>query len=427
MTGRILTVDAFDTLITRSLYSPLDTFTICGIALRERMIINMEPSAWRDLRHHVETELTRRCHPREVSQVEIYDELVGINAIASGDKNTAINIERKVEGSLSRPIAMTIEVVKTFAARGGMVTILSDTYLSGGDLHQLLQTAGVDVPRNRVLTSADTGRTKRSGALFHVVRSILPHDTIAPLHIGDSFRADVYEAYRAGFRPMPYAAGASSRFEKRLYKTLTTPDLLGSVIAGSARAIRLGRQLPSRHEQTIWDASANVTGLLLFAFVAWTLREATKRNLRTLYFFSRDGEILLRIARELMPVLAKPIDCEYLYVSRQSLHLPGVIDLCEPEREWMLGNPGPGSLSHLLARLDTNVEEFAHHLPADSPLHRVNPDSRMTAADMTALSDALDTEPVKDLVLKHAALRRVPCLAYLNQGGLSRAGANWCC
>jgi FMN phosphatase YigB (HAD superfamily) len=422
LAGGILTVDAFDTLITRCLFHPLDAFTICGIALRERLIIGLEPAAWRDLRHRVESDLARRFHPREVCQHEIYDELVGIGAITANNKNAARDIERAVEVSLSRPIAATIGIVNALVATRRTVTVLSDTCLSSGDLWQLLQAAGVDLPRNRVLTSSDTGKTKRSGALFRAIRSIFINNTEALLHVGDNFRADVYEAYRAGFRPMPYAAGAPSRFEKQLYTSLTTASLLGSVIAGGARAVRLGRRLPSRHEQTIWDVSANMSGLLLFAFVAWILREAAQRNLRTLYFFSRDGEILLRIARELMPTLAKPIDCQYLYVSRQSLHLPGVTDLGQPERDWMLGNPGPGSLSHLLERLDTDGEEFLRLLPAESPLHHINPHTRMTSDAMAAMSDALDTEAVKDLILERAASRRVACLDYLKGMNLLAPG-----
>lgn len=417
-----VTIDAFDTLITRSVFRPIDVFSICGIALRERSMIRVEPSAWRDLRHHAESEIARRHHPREVRLEEIYDELVRINAILAPDKDAACETERDVERSLSRPIAATIQAVNTRVSRSGTSIVLSDTYLSSETVSELLQQAGLNLPRSAVLTSSDSGNTKRSGALFRAVRPRLAGNTETPVHVGDNFVADVRQARRAGMHVAPYVAGAPSRYEKRLFQSLEAPGLLGTVIAGSARATRLGRRLASAHEQAIWDLSANVTGPLLFAFVAWTLREAISRGLRTLYFLSRDGEILLRIAQELQPSLPVPIECRYLYVSRQSVHLPGVCQLGAPEREWVLDNATHNSLVYFLARLDIEIDEFVPALPAASPLRLVDPHRRMTPEDVAAMTDALDCEAVQALILERAARRRAICLDYMKGEGLLAPG-----
>lgn len=417
-----VTIDAFDTLITRSIFRPIDAFTVCGIALRERSMIDIEPPAWRDLRHHVESELARRHYPREVRLEEIYDELMRIGAIMARDRNAACDMERAVERSLSRPIAATIRAINARASRSGIAIVLSDTYFSSENVSELLQRAGLNLPRSAVLTSSDTGNTKRSGALFRAVRSRFAGDAETPVHVGDNFGADVRQAHRAGLHAAPYLAGAPSRFEKRLFRSLGTADLLGAVIAGSARATRLGRCLASAHEQAIWDLSADVTGPLLVAFVAWTLREAISRGLRTLYFFSRDGEILLRIAQELQPTLPTPIECRYLYVSRQSLHLPGVCELGAPEREWVLDNAAHNSLVYLLARLDIEIDEFLPVLPAPSPLRLVDPHRRMTPEDVAAMTDALDCPAVQALILERAARRREICLDYMKGEGLLAQG-----
>ena len=417
-----LTVDAFDTLITRSVFHPTDVFSICALSLVERAIIDMPPSAWRDVRHHVETELARKCYPREVRLDEIYAELVRVGAILEDHKDYARDLERTIEAALSRPIAAMIRAVNQFAARGGTVKVLSDTYLPSGDVSALLLKAGLGISSSDIITSSDAGVTKRSGALFHAVKTTFAGHKGALLHVGDDFDADVRQARRAGLRAAPFVTGKPTRFEAQLRRSLQTPDLLGSVIAGSARVTRLARRLPSRHEQVIWDVSAGVSGPLLFTFVAWILREAAARGLRTVYFFARDGEVLLRIANELRPALPVPIDCKYLYISRQSIRLPGVTELGPTERAWITDRADSSSLAYLLARLDVGVDEFLPRLPANSPLRGIDPFQRMTLDDAAAVAASLDQEAIRDIILTRAVQRRRACVDYMRGMGLLAPG-----
>ena len=422
LAGGILTVDAFDTLITRAVLHPTDVFTLCGIALRERRIIAMPPDTWRDLRHRTEADIAILHHPREVQLGEIYSELVLRGALTVDNHVVARDVERDIEASVSRPIAAMIALVHGFARKGGIVKVLSDTPLPSGEVWDLLRRAGLELPREAVISSSDIGKTKRSGAMFAAVKDSLAGNAEAPVHVGDRFGADVRQAYLAGLRPAPYLASRPSRYETLLRDALREPNCLGSVIAGSARATRLAGCQANHHKQTIWDTSANVTGPLLFAFVVWILREARKRGLRTIYFFSRDGEILLQIARELQPVLAEPIECRYLRVSRQSLHLPGVTSIGEAEREWIVDNSTSHDLNALLARLDISRDEFLRRLPGSSPLRRGDPRRLMTPGDAAAMSAALDLGPVRELILARATQRRTACLAYMEQQGLLLPG-----
>lgn len=419
---RLLSVDAFDTLITRVVMHPTDVFAICGIILRRREIIDIEPSAWRDRRHEAESEIARESYPREVRLDEIYDRLQQAGLLSAGHKNIAREIECDVERCLSRPIAEMIDMVNGFLADGGSATILSDTSLPESQLADLLKAAGLALGRNAIHASSRSGATKRSGAMFRSILSRAEHRAGSILHVGDNHHSDYRQARRARLAAAPYLASRPTRFERRLHDSLPMPELLGSIIAGSARATRLGRFLPDPHRQAIWDLSSNVTGPLLFSFVAWTLREAKRRGIRTLYFFSRDGEILLRIAHELQQDRVAPIECRYLHVSRQSLHLPGVTELGDPEREWILDNAGRNNLSYLLRRLDIAVDEFIGLLPAQSDLRRLDPEAPMTQAGIRAVSGCLDLAAVRTLILDRAARRRVLCLDYMKDQHLLAPG-----
>lgn len=418
----MLSLDAFDTLITRPLLQPLDVFALCAVILRREGIIQLPPAAWRDLRHNVEAEIAQQAHPQEVRLDDIYHALVQCGTLAAGGKHAAIAIERAMEQRLCRPIAANIAAVKHYVAAGGMAVVLSDTYLPQEDVAGMLLQAGLSLPNSAIHTSSQSGHTKRGGALFEHVAIQPSRPARSAMHVGDNIAADVRQARRAGLRAAPFLGSKPNRYERSLSAALTAPDLLGSIVAGSARATRLLQALPSRHEQAVWDVSANVTGPLLFAFVVWTLREAKQRGLRTLYFFARDGEILLRVARELQPLLAPYLECRYLHVSRRSLHLPGLVVLGPEEREWIIDNAHTQGLAHLLARLDIDVNEFLGLLTADSLLHALNPYEPLNAEAIALVEAALDIQAVQTLVLSKAAAARVECLAYMRAQGVTAPG-----
>lgn len=421
--AHVLTIDAFDTLVTRTVLRPTDTFVLCGIQMQERALVGASPAAWRDMRRRAEDELTRTAFPHEVGLDEIYQRLVDTGLIAAQHRQAACEIERAMERLLSRPVAITIAAVNAFVARGGTALVLSDTPLARDDVWCLLKQAGLQLRKDAVRTSSLCGKTKRSGGLFHKIVAERGGHASALLHIGDNIGSDVLRARRAGLRAAPYLAGRPTRFETTLQECLQEPDMLGSIVAGSARVVRLGRCFTDPHDQTIWNLSAGMTGPLLFSFVAWILGEAVRRGQRTLYFFSRDGEILLQVARELQARYAYPVECRYLYVSRRSLHLPAVTEIGDAERAWIFDGAALNDLKHFLARLAITVADLHLRLPAGSPIRHLAADATLTPADVQALEECLGFTAVQELILERAARRRDTCLAYLTAEGLLAPGS----
>ena len=68
----------------------------------------------------------------------------------------------------------------------------------------------------------------------------------------------------------------------------------------------------------IFKVAAWVAAPMLVSYVHWLLVDARKRGLKRLYFLSRDGQILLEIAKRLEQKLRTDIELRYLYASRQS-------------------------------------------------------------------------------------------------------------
>lgn len=81
-------------------------------------------------------------------------------------------------------------------------------------------------------------------------------------------------------------------------------------------------ELNSDKDKTICLTSITVIAPILISYVIYILRDAEKRKLKKLYFLSRDGYILCRIAKILCDEYKIKIECRYLYVSRLVLRLP---------------------------------------------------------------------------------------------------------
>ena len=75
-------------------------------------------------------------------------------------------------------------------------------------------------------------------------------------------------------------------------------------------------------QQKIREYSKSVVGPVMYRYTQWVLFEAEKRGIKKLYFLARDGYLLYEIAKIICEKYYLPIECRYLYCSRQSLRMP---------------------------------------------------------------------------------------------------------
>ncbi len=64
------------------------------------------------------------------------------------------------------------------------------------------------------------------------------------------------------------------------------------------------------------------TGPIMHSYADWIVNEAYKRGLKRIYFLARDGYLLCEMAKRICSCRGFPIECRYLYCSRQSLRTP---------------------------------------------------------------------------------------------------------
>ncbi|WP_372623900.1 hypothetical protein [Falsiroseomonas sp.] len=409
----LFSFDVFDTLITRCWWRPEDLFLRLGERLAKASLLSATPEHFAERRAAVEAGLRARPGIEEVTLAEIHAALGAELGWSATETGAAIALELETEEEAARPIASNAARLAQLQRDGNAILLLSDTYLDRPALLRLLRRAGIEVPPERVLASAEMGATKRTGRLFRLACEQFGAAAAGVQHLGDHPHSDVASARAAGLHAELCHAGRPSRFETLLHAaTAEYPRALRSALAGGARAARIGSNPATAHAACLWTVGANVAGPLLAGFVLWVLAAARHNGIARLHFVSRDGQILLRIAEVLLARLGWDIECRYLYGSRQAWHLPAMQRLDEAALDWLAKEAPTEPLRSVLARAELSPAALEaalarHGLGAPAALDAPAPAARLLAL--------LRDPEVEVALLQAAAERRRLALGYLRQ------------
>ncbi|MDN7880601.1 hypothetical protein [Burkholderia aenigmatica] len=180
---------------------------------------------------------------------------------------------------------------------------LSDFYMSANRLSTLLHHHEIDKFVPGGLSSCDVGINKRSGKLFHYVEDLYRVTPGEHVHIGDNSTAD---------RDVPQALGINVvhfqpdvEHAKRLARESVFEDRgeLFRKIQAEAKAAASGHYLA--HDQSTEREAAFGAGVqssvLVIGFCLYVAESVLSSGLKSLYFFSREGEFFIRVWNALFP------------------------------------------------------------------------------------------------------------------------------
>ncbi|MGA1362875.1 MAG: hypothetical protein ACO36A_08130 [Ilumatobacteraceae bacterium] len=190
--ARLLTVDLFDTLVTRSVAQPTHVF-----ALMERELTARDGTRWagfaaarvraeRRARHA----MTAVSEHADVTIADVMRELAGVLMLSPVDRQMLVQLEMDTEVSVTRPVGFGVALVNEARRRGLPVMVVSDHYMPSSHLVNVVRAAGLDIPQGDIVVSCEHGAMKHDGSLWPVV---LERTGVAPgeiLHIGDLHDAD---------------------------------------------------------------------------------------------------------------------------------------------------------------------------------------------------------------------------------------------
>jgi FMN phosphatase YigB (HAD superfamily) len=360
------TFDVFETALVRRVGLPSSVFLLLGAASEVRRITGLSEHAFAELRKWSQVDRRLADPSGETSLDEIYKVLVRDLGIDDHLRGTLVEAELALEANLLAPNPAQAMAVDEARRSQGRVIWLSDTYLPSAWIADQLRRHGLLEPGDVVYASNEHAASKNGGDLYgHVAADAgLPPSSFE--HVGNDRVADVERAREAGWRARHAPEPNPNRHELTREASSDTSGGLASLLAGASILTRLQGDArgmdPGR-----WNVAASVAGPTLASFVMWLLIRAAELDVERIYFVARDGELLLRVARELQASIpgAEHLELRYLYGSRQAWHLPAA-DL-QPERVdgWLLEGAEQASLRDLLARLRLDPAHVADLVPID--------------------------------------------------------------
>ena len=317
----VVSFDLFDTLISRIVPRPEDVFYFLGIDLRRKGILNISPAEFQKYRIRAEQLARKKSKHDEVTIAEIYEEFGRLMEVENKKLEIIKLMELELENRFTFPIAENVKKI----GDGDRVIVVSDSYLPREFIEGLLKKNNLKC--YELFVSSEHRASKVSGRLYKIVAK--KYKIVE--HRGDNLYSDVKVPSKLGIAAIHYSSAQLTRYEKLVYNWKSVPFEIRSIIAGAMRATRLTYHYDDLHYQKVHEIASNVAAPFLFSYVFWVLYMAKKLGIKRLYFLSRDGQILIKVANILKTKLElfKDIETQYLYVSRRSLYIPAIGSLGE--------------------------------------------------------------------------------------------------
>lgn len=414
----IRSFDVFDTVLTRIFARPQDLFF--AMAADNRSLSFEKPMDWAQFPYaRIEAEVRARAisSMEDITLADIYTHLGQALGLDKTQQDGLLCREVELEKRSVRPVPPVLVLIEQARAEGHRIIFISDMYLPREVVRAMLESVGAFHEGDSIYISGEVGKTKHTGNLF---RHAMAKEKVAPVqvhHIGDNSVADVQKAREIGILSSHFTETHLNRYEQTIVDTDVLPRHIRSQVAGASRLARLECPYNETHRRTIWDTGASVAGPLLTGYVAWLLSDAQRRGIERLYFIARDGQILSRIAKIICERLDLPIDCRYLYGSRQAWHLPAVTALGECEYGWIISPTDFLSIRMILRRIDVAPHEVERNL-TQIGFTELDWDSNLLPDQRQCLSEFIRSSRWDDIILEKAAQKRRPAFRYLEQEGL---------
>jgi predicted HAD superfamily hydrolase len=409
--------DIFETLVTRPFGSPQKVFPLVAASAKRNHNISIESRLFERERVLAEKRARKKTGKPEVTIEDIYAEFQSIFKLSNEEIGTLITCEIKLEIELCRPICSARALLEKARREGSRIVFLSDMYLPGSALHAILIRNACWQDGDHLYVSCEVGATKRTGEMF---RHLLESESISAeqmIHIGNHPHSDVEVPRRLGIAVEPFFQGNLNARESQLMSTEGFDTQISGLLAGCSRLARLGNTEENRQHQKLREIAACTAGPFLSAFVLWVLRTANSQGLKRLYFISRDGFILLKIAKELAASVDSKIELRYLYGSRQAWHFPASRGNGLEKASWVWEWTTSYSVATVLSRVGLTLEAVGMLLKSEGipPGAWNEPMSQKNEAKLKRIF--LDPE-FKKVLQREAENQRVLFVSYLKQEGL---------
>lgn len=169
---------------------------------------------------------------------------------------------------------------------------------------------------------------------------------------------------------------------------------------------------------TVDENISSIFAPALFSYIWWVLFICVKKEIKTLYFFARDGFIMYKIATMFCEKFNLPIECKYLYCSRLSLRIPSFSIIGDEAYNLIFSGGYKISPYIILKRIGLNKDE-RNSIYSEINLNNINEKKTLSKLEYSHFTEKMKKSNLfSDIVLKKSKLSYNDTIGYLRQEGL---------
>lgn len=362
--NNLYSFDIFDTLIARKVLQPRGIFFAVMEKIRDNY--NLFPSIFATkyplIRMQAEANareyLKKRFGISEISFDDIFTRLADVYHLKEQQINLLRQWEIDTEIENIIPIQKNLDFAKQLITDGEKVILISDMYLPKEIIQKMLGKVSESLTKVPLFLSTEYGHQKANGELYYdAYKYFEPYQFKEWHHYGDNNNSDVVQAKKLGISPHLHTIPSFNKYEAALVDYCRTYD--SYLIAGMLSRMR--------HDNNLTIQEYYVIAHIAFYFVpyvAWVVQDAIKKGFEVLYFLSRDGFFLKKIADIYIKIKKLDIKTKYLYTSRRVTRIPSIVDSVDDEFFSNFGNfSGVTDYDSLLQALDISDHMFQRLFP----------------------------------------------------------------
>lgn len=409
--------DVFDTLFSRKVLDPTGIFYYVKEKMEEagdfpKALTLNYPSVRHSSEFNVREYYQKTQDSRNSDHIEIaFDEIFNRMAVVydlTDDQVTKLK-DWELEAELDNviPLPKQINLVKRYLETDNKVVFISDMYLPKDFVVKMLQKADPVLASVPLFLSSEYGVQKTTQKLyFEVYKSFEPfYDFGKWIHYGDNIIADQLQPRRLGIYTRLIIKPEFNDIQQQMVDKLKTYD---SYLVAALQT-RLYQNAVFERDEFV----CSYVTLCMVPYVDWAIRDAVRRGYQTLYFISRDGHPLKKIADAIIKQRKLDLKTKYIYASRRAWRTPSYIHEVD-EAFWQpYGNfSNITSKEKLFRAMELDEETFTRMFPSINPdtIDFINKDEFQNLLEIFKAS-----KTYREYLLDRAAKERVLVSGYLKQ------------
>lgn len=408
--------DIFDTLIKRKGGLPISIFVLLQEKIRnseieasnyfKRNFVEIRRNEEANLRQLIErTNYSREKKIWEITLDEIYEVIGKKYNLNIKDVEQIKQWEIEAELENCEPIEENIKEIHKLLSEKNDVVLISDMYLPKKVIKEMLQKIDKKISELPLYLSCETNSRKKNGLLYYDVYKDLDYNYSNWIHKGDNQESDFIQAKKLGIKPVLYENVEFNDYENKLIDKINSYDAY--LVANKLKEYRITH---SKYSNFIYSHLS----FIFVPYVMWVIDNAIENNYQTLYFVSRDGEILKKIADVIIKERKLDIKSKYFYGSRVAWRIPSFIDHIDKEYYENFGvfNGGIQTYEQLIKATSLTKEEFKKFFPTLTS----SPTEKVTWKTICQVRDVLrKSKEYEKIILKLASEKRKSVIGYLKQ------------